>query len=389
MENRLIHSFAIAKHTLRFLLGCWIWSTMMTLPLSAQQQRLFIANRGGNNILSVPLDSLDAVPRVEFDSAIIATYDMIWDPVSTKVYWTRRFPAQIVMAEIGSGTSSPFNENVTGAVDLEIDQQHQKMYWADIAVNQIFRINLDGTNQEMISPVVLADLTALALVPSEDLMFFSDLDSAAIWSCTLDGNNLVKLVDDEIGYPNKLVVDTTRRKLYWTDDGFNSVQQINFDGSERDTLYQGDVDEFLFGLYLDRASEFLYWMDYGKNRIGRINLETGEAIPVISEGLNDPVAVAIITMPMSMSNDRVNALQEVGISGYPNPADQQINISFPDEMGFSGEVKLFDGIGRLMYMEYIHQPKLTVDVSHWPEGCYAYTLLSGTKSGSGHFVVLR
>lgn len=70
--------------------------------------------------------------------------------------------------------------------------------------------------------------------------------------------------------------------------------RINLDGSEREIFYQGEVDELIYGLFLDLPNDHLYWTDYFTNRVGRATISTMEALPFVTMGLNDPLGVTIV-----------------------------------------------------------------------------------------------
>ena len=292
--------------------------------LFSQANQLYILNRGDNNIVAVPLDDLTTLPIEKFQGRIVASYDMVLDSVNKKLYWTSRFPEEIRVASVGSDTSSILTTNTQGAVDLEIDHLHQKMYFADHGRGKIVRMNLDGTNVEEVTHDQLTDLTSVALFPSHDLMFFADLDSAAIWKSNLDGENREAIVDDEFGesYPIRVTVDTIHMKLYWSDDFGNNIQRVNFDGSEREIFYQGDKQELIWGLYLDLAHDHLYWTDYGKNQVGRAIISTMEADPIVVQGLDDPEAVVLVHEVLNAIDE--NLFNTIYLT--PNPAKDFVII---------------------------------------------------------------
>jgi hypothetical protein len=292
--------------------------------LFSQANQLYILNRGDDNIVAVPLNDFTEIPVEKFHDRIVASFDMVLDSTTNKLYWTSRFPEEIRVASVGSDTSSLLTNNTQGAVDLEIDQLHQKMYFADHGRGKIVRMNLDGSNVEEVTHGQLTDLTSVAVFPSHDLMFFADLDSAAIWKSDLNDENRVAIVDDEFGesYPIRVAVDTIHMKLYWSDDFRNSIQRVNFDGSEREIFYQGDTQELIWGLHLDLPHDHLYWTDYGKNQVGRAVISTLEAEPIVTQGLNDPNAVVLVHDPLNANVDgQVNK-----ISLAPNPANDFVII---------------------------------------------------------------
>jgi len=311
--------------------------------LSSQANQLYILNRSFNNIVAVPLNDLSAIPVEKFKGGVVASYDMVFDSVNNTLYWTSRFPEEIRMATIGSDTSAILTNDIQLAVDLEIDHLHQKLYFADHGKGKILRINLDGTDMEEVTHDQLLDITSVALFPSHDLMFFADLNEAAIWQSNMNGENRVAIVDDEFdqSYPIRLTVDTIHMKLYWSDDGNNRIQRVNFDGSEREVFYQGAAGELIWGLYLDLPHDHLYWTDYGKNWVGRAVISTMDANPIVTQGLNDPNAVVLV-------NEVVNGIAEKSMNKIlltPNPSNDVVII--PERLV---PLDIYDLQGRRMNM---------------------------------------
>jgi|GEM_PF-3980359 len=334
--------------------------------LFSQVNQLYILNRGHNNILAVPLDDLASMPAIKFSDRLVATYDMVLDSAANKLYWTSRFPEEIRVASIGDDTSTLLTNDTQGALDLEIDHLHQKLYFADHGRGKIVRMNLDGTNTEIVTPEYYSDLTSVALFPSHDLMFLADLDSAAIWKCTLNGDNRQAIVQDVFSesYPVRLAVDTLNMKLYWSDDFRNNIQRVNFDGSEREIFYQGEKGELIFGLYLDLPHDHLYWTDYGNNRVGHAIISTMEAAPIITQGINTPNAVVLV-------HEVVNGIEENQvnpISLAPNPANDFVMIP----RGLL-PLDIHDIQGRSMNL---NQKENTISIIDFTAGTYVFRFIN-------------
>ncbi len=365
------------------------------ISLFSQERELYILNRSGNNILSLHLDSINAVLIKKIKQGVVAPYDMLSDSSSGKLYWTRQFPSQIVVAEIGDTIGSPFITDVGLPVDIDIDYDHQKMYWADNRRHRLYRVNLDGSNQEVIGIDTFTNLTGIAVFPSHDLLFFSDLDSTSIWSSTLDGQNRINLMNDADGFPIRIALDTINEKLYWTDDGRGRIERMNFDGSGREVIYQGVVDgEYIFGIYLDIPKDELYWTDYGTNQIMRSTLDGMDVVPIVTSGLNDPLAITIVTPPI------VSAIEEPGdknngpeneshVQVYPNPANDQLTISFNDKTVINGHVRIFDFVGKQVYSADFNQPMMQIELQNLSEGYYTWLITEKGQMYSGRFCIIR
>lgn len=63
-------------------------------------------------------------------------------------------------------------------------------------------------------------------------MFWSDWKNGLIKTADMDGQGRAILVS-RLGWPNALVPDPVERKLYWIDALTNSMENINYDGTNR------------------------------------------------------------------------------------------------------------------------------------------------------------
>ncbi len=382
------------KRSLQITISLLLILHFSAISLFSQQRNLYILNRSGSNIMSLHLDSANAVLTKQIKQDVVGSYDMVNDSSAGKLYWTRQFPSQIMVADDGDTIGSPFITDVGGPVDLDIDYNNHKMYWADNRRHRLYRVNLDGTGQEVIGMDTFTNLSAIAVYPSHDLLFFSDLDSTSIWSSSLDGNNRKNLMNDADGFPVRLAVDTINEKLYWSDDGRGRIERMNFDGSGRELIYQGVDGEYVFGLYLDLIKAELYWSDYGTNHIMRSTLDGMDVVPIVSSGLNDPLAITIVTSSI------VSAIEEPGdknteseneshVQVYPNPANDQLTISFDDKTILKGEVRIIDVVGKQVYFNNFNQPVMQIELQNLSEGYYTCLIFEKGHMHSGHFCIIH
>ena len=55
----------------------------------------------------------------------------------------------------------------------------------------------------------------------------------------LDGTNRKTLVSTKIVYPYGITIDLPNQQVYWVDTFLDSIERINYDGSNRRTIYRG------------------------------------------------------------------------------------------------------------------------------------------------------
>jgi hypothetical protein len=363
-------------------------------PVSAQEKELYILNRGAGNILTVPLDSSIAFPTEKYNQDLRATYDFSFDAASSKLFWIGSIEPHIRYGQTdGEFTSTIVDSEVGTPVDLEIDDFHAKMYWADNTRKKVYRANFDGSMQEVVIKDSISNISGIALLPSEDLIFYSEIDSGRIWSSSLTGENPKIFVQSLEGTPVRLLIDTIQRKLYWSDDTKHLIERMDLDGSEREVFYKGSEAEHPFGLFLDQFNALLYWTDYGTDKIMRAKLTGLDVTEFISEGLADPVAITVVPKnggrPVAGSDRDNNRLEQSAVTVYPNPADNL--ITFVSLVGAQNmeQIWIFDGVGKQVFSHALNEPRVQLDAKIFSEGLYAYSVLIAGQILSGRFSIIR
>lgn len=382
-----------------FLQQCFVLLILVFNQSGYAQKSLYILNRGGNNILSVPLDNPDSPPDEKINQGLLAIYDFISHTASSKLFWCSGITNQILSGDDkGVGVNSAIVTEVSVPVDLDIDVYQNKIYWADNVRKQIFRANLDGSGQEVVLADSFPNLSSIAIFPTLDLMFFADIDSSLIWSCSLSGKNRKVLVNDSLGTPIRLLIDTIHQKLYWADDAQHQIERIDFNGDKRAVFYQGTETELPFGLYLDYSAEHIYWTDYGTEQIMRANLNGSGVAPFIKSGLSDPVAITIITStPFApgiqdrndSANENKSGLGDPTVSVYPNPANTLLTFSSGGDSQIMEQIIILDKSGKQIHTANTNASIAQVDISLLPEGMYSYRVIIAGRQLSGHFSIIH
>lgn len=385
--NRMGHLFSLTSCLL---------STAFTLLISVSlgaQEHLFVVERGAHRITSVPLNVPDPTPKIETAQGLLNPYDLILDASSGSLFWTDGINRQIIRgeaADLSAQISPPFQPSV--AVDLELDALNNKLYWADNAGRRIFRANPDGSEQEAVPAVALSSLSAIALLPSLDMLFYADLDSQSIWSCTLSGDKQAVVVED-VAFPVRLLADPVGGKLYWASDGEHLIERSNLDGSGREVFYQGAEEEYPFGLFLDQGNRLLYWTDYGTDRVMRSRVDDAGAPELVADNLSDPVGIVILDksgFKGDKSQDRqAPADKKPRLALYPNPANRLVVFSSLEQGQAIEWLKVFDATGKQVYDQIIGAGACTLDIQTFPEGYYSYSARIMGHLISGHFSIIH
>jgi len=93
---------------------------------------------------------------------------------------------------------------------------------------------------------VLSNLTRAVAVDihiNHRLIFWSDFREKNIKRASLDGTNILTIVQNRTDVVNGLAVEWTTNLLYWTDTTYNTIEVARLDGSKRRILIANGLDE--------------------------------------------------------------------------------------------------------------------------------------------------
>lgn len=184
------------------------------------------------------------------------------DSIAGKIYWTDGSAGDIFRANLdgsnqetvlsGLNHYSGISWNMGGPAQIALDSVNGKIYWSSQFEHTIRSANLDGTGQQ----VVLAGLnepTDIGVDASNGKIYWTDWDGT-IHVADLDGSGARTLVNatPELPYGNtRLALDFNDDKLYWSNFAMGSIWSANLDGSNSQQVL-GGVD-YLWDIALDAA----------------------------------------------------------------------------------------------------------------------------------------
>jgi VCBS repeat-containing protein len=154
-------------------------------------------------------------------------------------------------------TSSTFTVDVTGLA---------RLYWMT-AAGSLWRVNVNGTNALALKTGI-SGASSIATDPVTRTVFYSR--DSAIVRVDSEGANPVDVVPNG-GYPSGLAVDSTNRKLYWSDFNGKRVMRVELDGSNP-TEVRGGIDS-PSALAFDIPRGKVYVITYNSTRLVRFNLD--------------------------------------------------------------------------------------------------------------------
>ena len=165
-----------------------------------------------------------------------------------------------------------------------------KLYWTD--TRGIHRVGLDGGDMETPVPVPLVSPIGIAVDEKGGKIYWADSDTRKIQRSNLDGTGLEDIITAKSGWPYFIAVDASEGKIYWTDTRI--IQRSNLDGTEvEDIVTRENGVDWPQGVAIDSNGKKIYWADSDTRKIQRSNLDGTEIEDLVTEGLKNPLKVAV------------------------------------------------------------------------------------------------
>ncbi|XP_040471960.1 sortilin-related receptor isoform X4 [Falco naumanni] len=230
--------------------------------------------------------------------------------------------------DLASGVSEELPlAGLRGAVALDFDYDHNCLYWADVTLDIIQRLCLNGSSgQEIIistgletvealafeplsrllywvnagipkievanpdgdlrltvlNSSILERPRALALVPQDGLMFWTDWgDSrAGIYRSDMDGSSAGCIVSEGVRWPNGISVD--EHWIYWTEAYMDRIERVNFNGLQRSVILDSLPHPYAIAVFKNE----IYWNDWSQLSIFRASKTSGSKMEILVSRLN-------------------------------------------------------------------------------------------------------
>ncbi|RVE64659.1 hypothetical protein OJAV_G00128190 [Oryzias javanicus] len=169
------------------------------------------------------------------------------------------------------------------AVALDFDYDRNCLYWADISLDTIQRLCLNGSSGQevvirkdlqnievsnpdgdlrhtLLNSSVLEHPRALVLLPGESLMFWTDWGdrAAGIYRSFMDGTNVTSIITEGVHWPNGITADD--HWLYWTEAYSDRIERADFSGGHRMVLIEGLPHPYAIAVFKND----LYWDDWSR-----------------------------------------------------------------------------------------------------------------------------
>ena len=212
------------------------------------------------------------------------------DMVDEKLYWTEKTSnrtGRIRRANL-NGRNVELVKNLTSLpLDIALDTTNGTLYLTN-AWGKIQHLNVDGSNFQPNLITELDDPKHLVLDVAGGKLYWTETASH-IRRANLDGSNLETLVSNLRTLRGIAVADG---KLYWTEqtsENAGKVQQANLDGTNIQTL--ASLQSVPLAIAVDTTERKLYWTN-SRGRIQRTDLD-GSSVQNLVSGLDRPAGIVL------------------------------------------------------------------------------------------------
>lgn len=179
------------------------------------------------------------------------------------------------LENIASGIGDPY------AIALDVDGG--KIYWVDDDGN-VSKANLDGSSPEIgFFNVPGALWRAIALDVENNRMYVYEVNVEEIYSVNLDGTDPQVIITGNYGYA--LMVDTVNDRIYFDDQNDELLKVANLDGSNIQTVDSNGTR--IYGMDIDTDEGKIYWSGRDSGALYRANLD-GSSNEVLQSGIASP-----------------------------------------------------------------------------------------------------
>ncbi|KAM8927924.1 sortilin-related receptor [Pelodytes ibericus] len=161
---------------------------------------------------------------------------------------------------------------------LSFDPLSQLLYWVDAGMKKIEVANTDGDLRlTILNSTVLERPRALALVPSEGLMFWTDWgdERHGLYRSNMDGSSIKQLVSEGIKWPNGVSVND--HWVYWTEAYMDRIERIDFTGQQRQVILDSLPHPYAIAVFKNE----IYWDDWSQLGIFRASKFNGANTEVL------------------------------------------------------------------------------------------------------------
>jgi len=212
-------------------------------------------------------------------------------PLDQLIYWGDFSSDYIERINVDGSNRQVVVSGLSIPQGIYASHKDQKLYWIDRGTDKIQRSDLNGSGIVDIVTSGLVDPKGIYLDNVNDKIYWVDAFLHNIKRCNLDGSSIQVIVSG-LSYPEDIIIDNVHNKIYWTqsDDPNDALMRSNLDGSNIEILIAGLSNPA--GLDIDLANNKIYFADGFNKLIRRCNLD-GSSLTTVATTTGFPDGVRI------------------------------------------------------------------------------------------------
>ncbi|XP_014669426.1 PREDICTED: low-density lipoprotein receptor-related protein 2-like isoform X2 [Priapulus caudatus] len=200
----------------------------------------------------------------------------------------------------GSGVEELVTDNIRALEGLAVDWVGRKMYWLDRRQRTMNVAELNGTSRWTLIQHQMEEPRAVSVFPQIGYIYWTDWGLIPyVGRIGMDGTNRSRVITDKMSWPNGLTIEYVTQRLFWTDAHLDRIEFANLDGTNRHVITDsGLAHPFALTIFED----WIYWTDWNTLGLYRAHKLTGENRQVLANVTHRPMDVKIIhplRQPMS------------------------------------------------------------------------------------------
>ncbi len=214
-----------------------ITNHVASLTVDAAGGKIYWAEHGSSRGI-IKSANLDGTNVEVLTTEPITANSLTVDTADSKLYWIDSTQDKILSVNLNGENIRTIIETGNNILNFAVDAAGGKLYWTDKF--SIWRVNLDGTNNEKI--LTNSGLYPLigGIVVTDGKIYWSERRSSVsgnIRRANLNGTDIETLATP-LGNPTDIAVDTVDGKIYWL-NSFGGIQRMDINGGEIENVVYG------------------------------------------------------------------------------------------------------------------------------------------------------
>ncbi|XP_070808754.1 LOW QUALITY PROTEIN: sortilin-related receptor [Pituophis catenifer annectens] len=228
----------------------------------------------------LPLTGLRGAVALDFDYAHNCLY---WADVTLEII-------QRICLNGSSGQEVIIGTSLETVEALVFEPISQLLYWVNAGIPKIEVANPDGDLRlTILNSSVLERPRALTLVPKEGLMFWTDWGDSrpGIYRSEMDGSSATCIVSEGVKWPNGISADD--HWIYWTEAYMDRIERVDFNGMQRSVILDSLPHPYAIAVFKND----IYWNDWSQLSIFRASKHNGARMETLVDHLNSVMDMKI------------------------------------------------------------------------------------------------